>query len=142
MSALNIRHCRLIELPRLGDERRGYLSFGEAGRTIPFEIRRVYYTYAVGDAAAVRGQHAHRKLEQAFFCLHGKVTFRLDDGAQKAQVELNEPHRGLYIGPRLWHDLVDFDGDTVLLALASDYYDEKDYIRDYDEFLEYIKENN
>ncbi|MCK4252511.1 WxcM-like domain-containing protein [candidate division WOR-3 bacterium] len=138
MRSLNIRNCRLIELPKIGDDKRGFLSIGESRKDIPFEIKRIYYIYKIGDLSVVRGQHAHKKLEQAFFCIHGKVTFLVDDGERREEIELKEPNKGLYIGPKLWHNMIGFSKDTVILAVASDYYNEGDYIRDYDKFVDYM----
>jgi len=139
MINLNIRNCRLIEFPKIGDDKRGFLSFGESLKGIPFEIKRIYYIYEIGDLSAIRGEHAHKKLEQVFLCIRGKVTFLLDDGERKEKIELKEPNKGLYIGPKLWHNMINFSKDTVILAIASDYYNEEDYIREYDKFRDYIK---
>jgi len=139
MNELNVRNCRLIELPKIGDEKRGYLSFMESLRSIPFEIKRVYYIYGVGDSSAMRGEHAHKEnLEQIFFCINGSVTFLLDDGERKDEYELKDPNIGIYIGPKLWHTLVNFSKDAIVLVVASDYYTEELYIRDYDKFIEYV----
>jgi len=127
----------LVKLPKIGDPKRGFLSFAEAGRTIPFSIKRVYFIYDVGDPSAIRGQHAHRKVEQVFFCLSGKVTFEVDNGVAKQEYTLSRSDEGLYIGPKVWHTMRNFGPSTVLLAVASDYYDEKEYIRDYQESLEF-----
>ena len=138
MNRLNVKNCGIIKLPKIGDEKRGFLSFGESLKEIPFEIRRIYYIYGVGDLSAVRGEHAHKKLEQVFFCVRGKAIFLLDDGDRTKKVELKEPSKGLYIGPQVWHKITGFTKDTVVLAIASGYYDETDYIRDYAEFIDYI----
>ena len=138
MKNLNIKNCRLIDLPKIGDNKRGFLSFVESLKDIPFEIKRMYYIYEVGGLSVVRGEHAHKKLEQIFFCIHGKVTFLLDDGERSEEIELGEPNKGLYIGPKLWHTMMNFSKDTVILAVASDYYNEEDYIREYDKFIDYI----
>jgi len=139
MKNLNISNCRIIELPKIGDDKRGFLSVGESLKDIPFEIKRMYYIYEIGDLSVVRGEHAHKKLEQVFFCIRGKVTFLLNDGEKREEIELKEPNKGLYIGPKLWHTMINFSKDTVILAIASDYYNEEDYIRDYDEFIDYMR---
>ena len=138
MKNLNIQNCGLIDLPKIGDKKRGFLSFAESFKDIPFEIKRIYYVYGMEDSSVVRGEHAHKKLQQIFFCVHGKVTFLLDDGGRIEEIELRKPNKGLYIGPKLWHTMEKFSKDTVILAIASDYYNEEDYIREYDKFIDYV----
>lgn len=133
-----MKNCRIIELSKIGDDKRGFLSVGESLKDIPFEIKRIYYIYGIGDSSAVRGQHAHKKIEQVFFCIQGKVTFLLDDGDRKEEIELREPNKGLYIGPKIWNTMIKFSKDAVILAIASHYYNEGEYIRDYNEFIDYI----
>lgn len=118
----------------------GALSFIESDRDIPFQIKRVYYLYDIVPEAH-RGFHAHRDLQQYLICVHGRCTILLDDGKEKREVFLNDPNEGLYVGPSMWREMYDFSEGAVLLVLASDYYDEMDYIRDYNEFLEYISQN-
>ena len=140
MREFKVRNCKLIELPKIGDRERGYLSFMESLRNIPFEIKRVYYIYGIEDPSAVRGEHAHKEnLEQIFFCINGSVTFLLDDGENKDKYELKDPNIGIYIGPGVWHTLVNFSKDAIILVVASDYYNEELYIRDYNKFLEHVK---
>lgn len=134
----DINNCQVIELPKIGDDERGFLTVLESLKDIPFEIKRVYYIYGIGDPSSVRGEHAHKKLEQVFFCIHGKVTFLLDDGERREEIEMAEPNKGLYTGPEVWHNMIKFSNNTVILAIASDYYNEWDYIRNYDEFIDYI----
>ena len=86
----------------------------------------------------VRGHHAHKSLEQILFCVHGSCTIHLDDGTETAEILLDKPYEGLYIANNLWREMYDFSEDAVLLVLASELYDESDYIRDYDEFLKFI----
>lgn len=118
----------------------GTLSFLETERHIPFKIRRVYYIYDVqGDSR--RGFHAHKDLRQVLICIHGSCKILLDDGNQQQNVLLDNPGEGLLIESTIWREMYDFSPGAVLLVLASHYYDESDYIRDYDEFLAYIKEN-
>ncbi|NLV16851.1 MAG: WxcM-like domain-containing protein [Syntrophomonadaceae bacterium] len=112
----------------------GSLTAIEGLRDIPFEIKRVYYIYAVAEGAR-RGFHAHHELRQVLICVHGSCKVLLDDGVTKAVVVLEDPGQGLYIGRMVWREMFDFSPDAVLLVLASDYYDEEDYIRSYDEFL-------
>jgi len=116
-----------------GDER-GQLVALEAQKDIPFEIRRVYYMYdTLNDIR--RGFHAHKTLEQILICIHGTCRILLDNGHEKKVVPLERPYEGVYVGPGMWREMYDFSADAVLLVLASEPYDEADYIRDYDEFL-------
>ncbi len=116
-----------------GDER-GSLIAIEENRDIPFAIRRVYYIFATG-AGVTRGLHAHRDLRQVMVCIHGSCRVWLDDGKEKISVPLASNSQGLLLDRMMWHEMYDFSPDCVLLVLASDFYDESDYIRDYAEFL-------
>ena len=118
----------------------GNLTFFEANRDIPFEIKRVYYLYGV-KAGQVRGLHSHKELRQVFIFIHGSCRIMLTDGTNRTETILNSPAEGLYIEKGLWREIHDFSPGAVLVVLASDYFDEKDYIRNYDEYIEYIKEN-
>lgn len=119
-----------------GDER-GQLVALEEIKDIPFEIKRVYYMYETKSGVR-RGYHAHKKLEQILICIHGSCKILLDNGSEKKVVPLEKPYEGLYVGNSVWREMYDFSDDAVLMVLASEYYDESDYIRDYDEFLKYI----
>lgn len=121
---------------RHGDGR-GQLIAVEAERDIPFPIRRVYYMYGVGKGVR-RGFHAHKRLEQILICMHGSCKILLDDGKERVTVPLERPDTGLYIGNAVWREMFDFSPDAVLAVLASEVYDEADYIRDYDQFLNYL----
>lgn len=120
-----------------GDDR-GQLVALEEYRDIPFEIKRVYYMYDTV-TGVVRGKHAHRTLEQILVCIHGSCKVRLDNGYEKKIIPLERPYEGLYIANNMWREMYDFSSDAVLMVLASDMYDEQDYIRDYDEFIDYVK---
>ena len=89
-----------------------------------------------------RGYHAHKSLQQVLICIHGSCKILLDDGADKEIVPLNDPSVGLYIGNNIWREMFDFSDDAVLMVLASEYYNESDYIRNYDDFLRFIGANN
>ena len=130
---MSIDSCKLIELPRIKDQR-GNLSFIEGGRHIPFDIRRVYYLYDV-PGGAERGGHAHRNLEQLVIAMSGSFDVVLDDGVRKKRVHLNRSYFGLYVCPMIWRELDNFSSGSVCMVLASNLYDEADYIRDYNEFL-------
>ena len=115
-----------------GDER-GMLVALEEFKDIPFEIKRVYYLYDTKKEVR-RGFHAHRSLEQILICIHGSCRVLLDNGAEKKTVSLEKPYEGLYIANDIWREMYDFSSDAVLLVLASDFYREEDYIRDYETF--------
>ncbi len=121
-----------------GDDR-GQLVALEEGKDIPFAIKRVYYMYDTGEGVR-RGFHAHKSLEQILICIHGTCKILLDNGREKKIVPLEKPYEGLYISNDMWREMYDFSPDAVLMVLASDYYTESDYIRDYDEFLRFLAE--
>lgn len=122
-----------------GDER-GQLIALEETKDIPFAIRRVYYMYDTL-SGVTRGFHAHKSLEQILICIHGSCKVRLDNGTEKKIVLLEKPYEGLYIANNMWREMYDFSEDAVLMVLASDFYKEEDYIRNYDEFLKMIRES-
>lgn len=122
-------------------DHRGHLVALEEFKDIPFIIKRVYYMYDTGEGI-VRGQHAHKSLQQILICIHGSVDITLDNGKEKKVIPLDKPYEGLYVSNAMWREMSNFSKDAVLLVLASELYDESDYIRNYDEFLEYIKKNN
>jgi hypothetical protein len=128
----------VISLQFFKDLPDGNLFIAEAGRQIPFEIRRVYFINTLANPRAVRGNHAHRELEQAIFCVSGSFTLHLDDGQTKQRLRLNDPGRGIRLGPMLWHTMSSFSYDCVILVLASRAFEESDYIRNYAEFLQAI----
>lgn len=117
---------------------RGQLVALEELKDIPFEIKRVYYMYETGKDVH-RGFHAHKSLEQILICIHGSCKILLDNSMEKKIVSLEKPYEGLYISNDMWREMYDFSSDAVLLVLASDYYNEEDYIRDYDKFLDVVK---
>jgi len=121
-----------VDFPPLGDER-GSLVALEGEKTVPFEIKRVYYIFGTQQGVA-RGFHAHRNLQQVAVCVTGRCRMVLDDGARREEAWLDSPTKGLVIGNSIWREMHDFSPDCVLLVLASEHYDEIDYIRDYDEF--------
>ena len=123
-----------------GDER-GQLVAIEEYKDIPFTIKRVYYMYET-EKGVVRGYHAHKSLQQILICIHGSCKVRLDNGTEQKIVLLEKPYEGLYIPNDMWREMYDFSPDAVLMVLASDYYREEDYIRNYDEFLNFIREKS
>lgn len=121
-----------------GDERGKLISL-ESNRNLPFELKRVYYIYdTLPDL--VRGKHAHKNLEQIVVAIDGACQFYLDDGKNTAEVWLNRPDKGLYIGKNMWREMRHFSYGCKLMVLASDYYDENEYIRDYPLFLESVRQ--
>jgi len=124
---------RVLTFPRIPDAR-GTLAVVEAGRHVPFDIRRVFYVYDV-PGGADRGAHAHRALQQVLVCLAGSMDVHLDDGAERRVMHLADPSAGLYIPPMVWASEANMAPGTVYMVLASEHYDESDYYRDYDAFL-------
>ena len=122
-----------INFPPLGDDRGSLVSL-EANKTIPFDVKRVYYIFGTKPEVS-RGFHAHRSLQQVVVSVTGKCRMVIDNGTQREEVWLDSPTRGLYIGDLVWREMHDFSPDCVLLVLASEHYDENDYIRDYKTFL-------
>lgn len=127
---------RLIPLKVFGDERGKLISL-ESNKNIPFEIKRVYYIFDTLPEQA-RGMHAHKSLEQIVVAMDGACQFVLDDGKTRETVWLNRPDVGLYIGQNMWREMRHFSYGCKLMILANDYYDEKEYIRDYEEFLKVL----
>jgi dTDP-4-dehydrorhamnose 3,5-epimerase-like enzyme len=123
----------LINFPPLGDDR-GSLVALEAHKTVPFDVKRVYYIFGT-QAGVSRGFHAHRALQQVAVCVTGKCRMVLDDGQRREEVWLDSPTKGLLIGDLVWREMHDFSPDCVLLVLASEFYNENDYIRKYSDFL-------
>lgn len=130
---MGIERCTTIELPVVADPQ-GDLAFAERDNHVPFEIARVFYVYDV-PAGASRGGHAHRTLEQVVFCVSGRMEIVVDDGEHSRAFVLEDPRRGLYLPPLVWHDIGEFAPGTVYLVLASQEFDEEDYVRDRARFL-------
>lgn len=120
-----------------GDDR-GQLIALEEFKDIPFRIKRVYYMYDTAEGV-VRGHHAHKSLEQILVCIYGSCKIKLDNGHEKKVVPLEKPYEGLYVANNMWREMYDFSPDAVLMVLASELYNEEDYIRDYDVFLEMVR---
>jgi len=135
-----VNHCYEIIPNKVLDSPDGSLTILEALKEISFNIKRVYYINNLIQANSIRGKHAHKELEQALFCISGHFTMKLDDGENSQIIKVSNNSRGLFIGPLLWHEMTDFSSNCVILVLASDYYNESDYLRSYDKFLNYIKD--
>ena len=135
----NVYDCNIIELDKHHSDSRGNISVVENGDTVPFDVKRLYYLYDVPGGVS-RGGHAHKDLSQFIIAASGCFTVTLDDGNVKRAFTLNRPYQGLLVKPGVWRNLDDFSSGSVCLVLASDKYDESDYIREYEDFLEYRKE--
>ena len=136
---IDVKNCEIIKLKHIVDKNDGDLSIAEQNKEIPFEIKRVYYIYELLNNKSSRGFHAHKKLDQVIFCLNGHFKLLVDDGTNKKRILLSNPNQGVFIGNELWHTMSNFSKNCIILVFASDYYDESDYIRDYNEFIRYIK---
>ena len=130
-------NIRFIELSQIKDSR-GDLTFIEGGKHLPFNIARVYYLYNV-PVDAERGGHAHKELEQVVFALSGSFRMKIDDGKTKSEYWLRDPRKGLYIKNMIWREMDSFSQGAVCMVLASHWYDEVDYFRDYDDFLTAVR---
>ena len=140
MEEIIVHHAKWITIPEIKDGFDGIISVVEEAKTIPFNIKRVYYIYnLMNHSRVLRGKHAHKKLEQVLFCINGSCDIVLNDGENVQVIGLSDPHIGIYLGPRLWHVMHNFRNNCILLAFASDYFKESDYIRKFDSFLQYIK---
>lgn len=136
MKNRSIDNVEIISIPKIIDEKgRGKLSVIEKS-TIPFEIKRVYYLYDV-PSDAFRGGHAHKKLNQFMIALSGSFEVKIDDGSNNKKVMLNKPNKGLLIPSGIWREMDNFSAGAVCLVLASEFFDESDYFRDYNSFLDY-----
>jgi len=125
--------AQLINFNILGDDRGSLISL-EQHKNIPFDVQRVYYIFDTQKGVS-RGFHAHRSLEQVVVCVKGSCRFILDNGEIKEELILNSPKQGLYIGHNVWREMHDFSEDCLLIVLASNHYQEDDYIRNYNDFL-------
>ena len=128
----SLDECRIITLPKITDPR-GNLTFAEENDTVPFDIRRVYWTYDVPGGES-RGGHAHKQLYQLLVATSGSFIVVLDNGVEQRRILLNHPWQGLIITPGVWRTLEDFSSGAVCMVLASEHYTEDDYIYDYDEY--------
>jgi hypothetical protein len=133
MNPFSLDSCRIIDLPKITDAR-GNLTFVEGGHHIPFDIKRAYYLYDV-PGGAERGGHAHKGLHQLIIAISGAFDIVLDDGNEKKRYHLNRSYFGLYVCPMIWREMDNFSSGAVCLVLASNFYDESDYFRNYDDFI-------
>ena len=140
MAKYSVFDCSMVELDKHHSDREGNLTVVENGSTLPFDVKRVYYLYDIPGGEG-RGAHAHRDLEQLIIAASGSFKVTLDDGKCKRSFFLNRPYHGLYVKPGLWRDLDDFSSGAVCMVLASDLYKKEDYIRDYQEFINFRNED-
>jgi len=133
-----IEDCKLIEFSQKGDER-GHLVIIEGMQNVPFDIKRVFYIYG-SERDVIRGRHANRNSEFVLINVSGTSKVKVDDGTSQQIFYLDRPHIGVYIPKLVWKDMYDFSEDSVLLCLSSEHYDENEYIRDYDQYLNVMKE--
>ena len=132
---LKVRNSGLIQLKFFKDLPDGNLFIAETARQISFPIKRVYFINNLANPKAVRGRHAHKSLEQVIFCINGSFVLHLDDGTVSQRIRLDDPARGIRLGPMLWHTMSSFSYDCVILVLAAGWFEESDYVRDYEKFL-------
>ena len=131
------QNFELIDLKVNGDERGKLIALESLKDIVPFEIKRVYWIYdTIPDL--VRGKHAHKNLEQIIVAIDGACQFVLDNGKMKETIWLNRPNQALYIGKNMWREMHHFSYGCKLMVLASEYYDEKEYIRNYDDFIKEV----
>jgi len=129
----NLDKVKIVDLPKITDQR-GNLTFVEGGQHVPFDINRVYYLYDV-PGGSERGGHAHKELQQLIIAMSGSFDVVLNDGTEKKRFHLNRSYYGLYVPTMLWRELDNFSSGAVCMVLASNHYDEKDYYREYSDYL-------
>ena len=135
LSPIHVAHSGYVQLNKIHDGHDGSLCVIDGLKSVPFDIKRVYFINNLENCVSVRGKHAHKELWQVIFCISGSFTLGLDDGHQKQEIHMFRDNVGVILGPALWHTMHSFSSGCVLLVAASDYYDESDYIRNYDDFL-------
>jgi dTDP-4-dehydrorhamnose 3,5-epimerase-like enzyme len=138
MKKIKVKNCYWIKLPTIDHKEKGKLTFAEEQKHVPFAIKRIYYIYDVKDLKTKRGGHGHKNLEQTMFCLNGRCDIILNDGKIKQKFELKASDYGIYMGRYVWRVFENFSENCVILVLASDFYKEDDYIRNYEEFKKYV----
>lgn len=131
---LKVKNSGIIEIQKFRDERDGCLCILEVGKHIAWVIKRVYYINHLEGGVSVRGKHAHKELEQYIFCIQGSFILDLDDGVNKQSINMWQDNQGIRLGPMLWHEMHSFTSGCVIMVVASDVYNENDYIRSYEEF--------
>ncbi len=135
---MSVADCKIIELPRVNDPR-GNLTFIESGRHVPFELKRIFYLYDV-PGGATRAGHALKSCHQFLIASSGSFDVIVDDGLKKERHQLNRSHYGLYIPPLIWREIENFSSNSMCMVLASEFYTESDYYREYTQFTESVRE--
>lgn len=133
-----MKNYKILKFPQLGDER-GHLVVVEGNKDIPFDIKRIFYIYG-SDKDVVRGQHANRLSEFTLINISGRCDVFVDDGRNQETIILDKPHQGIYLNKMVWKNMFNFSKDAILLVLSNEYYNSKEYIRDYEEFKKIIRE--
>lgn len=132
---LKVKNAKIVKLQFFNDFPDGNLVIGEENKTVPFPIKRFYFINNLFNRKSLRGLHAHKKLKQIILCVNGSFELHLDDGRARQKIIMNDPYSGIYLGAKIWRVMKKFSPDCVILVVASDYYKESDYIRDYQKFL-------
>ena len=140
--SLRVKRCRWLELQFFNDGPDGFLTIAEEHVQIPFPIARVFFINRLSNKNAIRGVHAHKTQEQAIFCINGSFELEIYDGKNRQQITLDNPRRGIYVGPKVWNVMRAFSRDCVILVFSSGRYKESDYIRDFREFKRFLKKTN
>ena len=138
---IKVKNSGWVTLNFFKDFPDGDLFIAEAGKNVPHAIKRIYFINNLANRKAVRGKHAHKKLVQTIFCINGSFRLGLDDGTRKQTIVMDDPSLGIILGPGLWHTMTGFSPNCVLLVLANGLYKKNDYLRNYDEFLNYVHKN-
>lgn len=136
---IKVKNSGIVRLQYFDDFPDGLLAIGENNKTIPFTIKRFYFTTNLSRNKSTRGKHAHHKTDQVIFCISGSFTLNMDDGQTKQSILVNDPRFGIRIGPMLWHSMNEFSPDCVIFVVSNSFFEEKDYIRDYSAFTSLIK---
>lgn len=132
-----MKNCKIVNFNEITDHR-GKMIPIEYPKQLEFPLKRIYYIFDVKDGVR-RGYHSHNDLEQILIAVHGKVKVLIKTPYEEEIVELDSPNKGIYIGPMIWREMFDFENEAVLVVLASHEYDENDYIRDWNDYLEKAK---
>ncbi|MDO8592382.1 MAG: FdtA/QdtA family cupin domain-containing protein [bacterium] len=140
MNKIKVKNAKIIKLQFFNDFPDGNLVIGEEKKSVPFAIKRFYFINNLFNKKAIRGLHAHKKLKQIILCVNGSFELHLDDGRTKQKIIMNDPYTGIYLGSKVWRVMKKFSSDCVILVVASDYYKESDYFRDYQKFLKSVNE--
>lgn len=136
---MKVKNSGVVTIKSINDYPDGNILIAESQRDIPFKVKRFYVINELHYKNSIRGKHAHKKLEQVIFCIHGSFTLTLDDGKNKQKFIMNDPTVGIKLGKLLWTTMTQFSRDCIILVIADDYYKENDYIRNYTDFLACVK---